>query len=252
MKYITLLSLLFLFVMNASGQNENWSFSLSMGGAIPVNTFKENAPDNNKAGHAENGFNMTLESDYQLQDNLSLTGMLYLGNNPVNRDGVGTKLENMFRENYTITTSERDYLKLNANPWLWGSVMTGPRYSINFNTVSWDFQALAGVNINFLPNQQLIYDNPNNNWFYINHAINRNNLAFAWLAGTALRFAVTPRTNLKIGVSYFRSAAKISREEKEVEKGTGTNLNQTLIGQEDNHYKLATLNATFGFVYYLE
>ncbi|WP_194831424.1 outer membrane beta-barrel protein [Prolixibacter sp. NT017] len=252
MKYISVLSLLLLFTVNASAQSENWSFALSMGGAWPVNAFKNNNPDNVKAGHAEKGFNMTLESNYALQDNLSLTGMLNFGNNPVNRDGVGTRLENMFKQNYDITAAERDYLKLNSNSWLWGSILVGPRYSINFNTFSWDFQALGGVNVNLVPNQQLTYDNPNNNWFYINHATNRNNLAFAWKAGTALRFAVSPRTNLQVGLSYFQSSAKISREEKEVDKGTGTNLTRAILSEESNHYTLSTLNATIGFVYYLD
>ena len=252
MKYFSLLSLFLLCMITASAQNENWSFSLSMGSAWPLNSFKDNNPDNAKAGHAEQGFNMMLESDYSLQGNISLTGMLNFGNNPVNRDGVGTKLENMFNENYTITSSERDYLKLNANPWLWGSILVGPRYSINFNTFSWDFQALGGVNVNFLPNQQLTYDNPSNDWFYINHATNRNNLQLAWMTGTDLRFAVSPRTNLKIGVSYFQSSAKISSEEKEMEKGTGTNLTRTIISKENSHYTIATLNATIGFVYYLD
>jgi len=252
MKYLSVLSLLLFVGLSASAQTENWSFSLSMGGAWPLSTFKDNNPDNTKAGHARQGFNMTLESNYALQDNLALTGMLNFGNNPVNRDGVGTRLENMFNENYSITPTERDNLKLNANSWLWGSILVGPRYSINFNTFSWDFQTLGGVNVNFLPNQQLIYDNPNNDWYYINQATNRNNLTFAWKAGTALRFAVSPRTNLQLGLSYFQSSAKISREEKEVEKGTITNSTRTFIGNENNHYTLSTLNATIGFVYYLE
>ena len=252
MKYLSVVSLLLLFAVSASAQSENWSFSLSMGRAWPAGTFRNNAPDNGKAGHAEKGFNMTLESNYALQDNLALTGMLNFGNNPVNRDGVGTKLENMFNENYTITPQQRDYLTLNTNSWLWGSIMVGPRYSINFNTLSWDFQAVGGVNVNFIPNQQMVYDNPDNSWYYINHATNRNNLAFAWKAGTALRFAISPRTNLKVGVSYFQSSAKVVREEKEEEKGTGPNLPQTIISEASHHYTLSTFNATVGFVYYLE
>lgn len=252
MKYLSILSLLLLLTFGASAQSENWSFSLSMGRAWPMNTFNDNNPENVKAGHAESGFNMTLESNYSLQDNLALTGMLNFGNNPVNRDGVGTKLENMFNKNYNITIAERDYLKLNANSWLWGSILVGPRYSINFNTFSWDFQALGGLNVNFVPNQQLIYDNPNNNWFYINHATNQNNLAFAWKAGTDLRFAISPRTNLKVGISYFQSSAKISREEKEMDKGSGSNLTRAIISEESNHHTLSTMNATIGFVYYLD
>lgn len=252
MKKITLLFTALLLITTAKAQPEEWHFTLSMGLSFPLGTYADESPEQKDAGYAEQGFSMALGANYQLTDNWSLTGNFLLGSNPVNENSVGNKLEQAMRNYYNLTAEEINFLTFDVDYWLLSNMMVGPKYTINFERVKWDFQALGGVNLTYVPNQQLVYDNPNNEWYYLSRNVDKTSFAFSYLAGTALRFDVNAKLNLRVGVDFYHSQAEITVEELRIDKQLIPGNSIETLNKHSTTIPIHTLNTSIGFVYYLD
>lgn len=232
------------------GQTENWFFSLNLGGSLPIGSFARNTPSDPNAGFAGRGFTLSLDANYPIGENLSFKGMALLNNNPVNKYWELTQLVNRMTQYFPISTQDRQYLSMDVNPWVNNGLLFGPNYTISFDKVFWDFQALGGLNVSYLPQQKLLYQNPANNWLYIHNSLNTVNVSYGLMAGTAVRFPVSDKIYLRIGVDYYNSQAKIKYEEIRVTKGTSTTIIDHLAAG-DYRVPIQNISGTIGFVYYL-
>lgn len=247
----TLLAIVLLLLpLLSSAQPDNWYFSLTMGGCWPVNSFAVTDPSVNNAGFAKNGFALNLDATYPLSNHWGLKGMVSLNTNPVDRNGMGTMMENRMKQQVPFSETQRDYLTLTVNSWMTNSIIFGPVFTINFDRFAWDFQAMAGMNVTYLPDQQLLLQDPTKNWEYLQHNTNNINLSMAYLAGTAFRFKVSEKVQLKLGVDYQRSQSTNNWEEIKSTKNNSTviyeqlNSGSTMVTKE-------VVMGTIGFVYYL-
>lgn len=250
MKYT--ISLLLCLVLSSSlfGQSDNWFFSFNMGGSFPIGTFASSTPSNPNAGFAQRGFTLSLDANYPISENLSLKGMALLNNDPVNRFWQLTQQVNRMTQYFPITTQDQQYLSMTVNTWVWNGLLFGPNYTLTFDKFYWDFQALAGLNVAYLPQQKLLYQNPANNWLYIHHNLNSVNLSYGLLAGTAVRFPVSDKIHLRIGIDYYHSQATLKYEEIKVTKDASNSIIDHLnVGS----YKvpIENISGTIGLVYYL-
>jgi len=106
------------------------------------------------------------------------------------------------------------------------------------------------MNVTYLPQQKLLYAKPTNNWYYLDRNTSSISVSYGLLAGTAFRFPVTDRINLRVGVDYYRSRAKVQYEQIRVTKQEATTLTE-ILGNGSSFIPIEMLSATVGFVYYL-
>jgi len=251
MKKISVLLVFIALSVSAYSQSDNWYFSFSMGGSWPAGTFKQTDIKNLESGYAKNGFSLAVDATYPLTDHWGLKGTALLSTNPIDLNGLGTKLEaRMNQASISVTGTDRDFLSLKANSWMWNSLLAGPVYTISFDRVFWDFQVLGGMNVIYLPQQKLSYNKPANDWSYLDSNTTTTNISYGLLAGTAFRFPVTSRINLKVGFDYFRSRAKIQFEQNKFTQ-QGQTLVTEKLGGGSVVIPIEMMTATIGFVYYL-
>ena len=232
-------------------QSDNWYFSFSMGGSWSMGTFSKADISKTESGYAKNGFALLLDATYPVSDQWGLKGMALINTNPVDRSWLGTKLETrMNASSISVAETDREFLSLRVNSWMLNAMLTGPVYTINFDRVFWDFQILGGMNVAYLPQQKLLYEKPANNWFYLDRNTSTTNISFGLLAGTAFRFPVSDRINLRVGVDYYRSKATIKYEQIKVSKQGETVLTEKL-GSGKTEIPIELISGTIGFVYYL-
>src|SRR5674476_1109101 len=175
------------------------------------------------------GCALLLDATYPVSNHWGFKGMAMMNTNPVDRNWLGTKLETRMQAFYpVIEEADREFLSMRANSWMWNALLAGPVYTINFDRVYWDFQVLGGMNVAYLPQQKLLYEKPANNWFYLDRNTSTINVSYGLMAGTALRFPVTERINLRVGIDYYRSTAKVQYEQIRVSKQETTILTEKL------------------------
>lgn len=232
-------------------QSDNWYFSFSMGRSWPLGTFMQNNIDKTSSGFAQTGFDLLLDATYPVSDHWGLKGMVLMNTNPVDRNWLGTKLEiRMKAVPISFAETDREFLSLRTNAWMWNALLAGTVYTINLNRVLWDFQLLGGMNVAYLPQQKLLFEKPTNNWFYLDRNTSTTNVSYGLLSGTALRFPVSDRLNLRVGLDYYRSKARIKYEQIRVSKQGETVLTEKL-GNGSSSVTLKMMTANIGFVYYL-
>jgi hypothetical protein len=221
-----------------------------MGGAWPVGDFSIDNPELDGVGYANKGFALTIDANYTITPSFGITGMLFWGTNTVNEGAVGTKLENQLYDFFDPNEINRDFLLFNVDYWLWGSALFGPKYSIGFNKLYWDFDALGGPNITNFPKQTLIYDDPGNDWYYQSRLVKKTDFSMAWLAGTTVRFAISEKINLQFGINYYHTKTTMETEQIIVNKEIEDDVEQ--IGRTTSKIPISTINTTIGFVYMLD
>ena len=216
-----------------------------------MGTFLKTDIDNKESGYAKNGFALLLDATYPLSNHWGLRGMALMSTNPVDRNWLGTKLETRMRAFYpVIQDADRQFLSLRANSWMWNALLAGPVYTINFDRIYLDFQVLGGMNVAYLPQQKLLYEKPANNWFYLDRNTSTTNVSYGLLAGTAFRFPITDRINLRVGIDYYRSKARIQYEQIRVTNQGATTLTEPL-ANGNSIVPIEIFSASVGFVYYL-
>ncbi len=231
-------------------QSDNWYFSFSMGRSWPLGTFKQNMIDNNSSAFAMQGFDLLLDATYPVSDHWGLKGTVLVNTSPVDRNGLGTKLEKrMTSALIPFVEADRGYLSLRANAWMWNAVLAGPVYTVNFNRIYWDFQLLGGMNVTYLPQQKLLFEKPANDWYYVDRNTTNTNVSYGVLAGTAFRFPVADRINLKVAVDYYHSKAQVQYEQFKVSKQGETIITENL-GKGSATIPIETVTGSIGFVYY--
>ena len=250
MRNLLLVCALLFMSIPLSAQPDNWYFSISMGGCIPSGSFAGTNPAMPGAGFALKGFSLNLDATYPLSNHWGLKGMVMLNNNPVDRNGMGTMMEGRMKKLVPFTEAERDNLTLTVNSWMSNSLVFGPVYSINFDRFAWDFQAMAGMNVTYLPNQKLLYKPSSGSWEYLQHNTNNIHVSLALLAGSDVRFKVTDKLQLKVALDYQHSKSKNSFEELQTTKTNGSSRVEILNNGSTEVSKQVVIGSV-GFVYYL-
>jgi hypothetical protein len=221
-----------------------------MGGSWPSGTFSSINSASTNSGFALRGFAFNLDATYPLNDHWGLKGMVMLNNNPVDRQGIGTLMENRMKKIVSFAESERDNLTLTVNSWMSNSMVFGPVFSVNFDRLSWDFMVMAGLNVAYLPNQKLLFKNPTANWEYLQHNTKMVDFSPDFLAGTALRMKVTEKVQLKLALDYQSSGSKSPYEEVKTTKLNSSTTTEHL-GSGSTFVRKEVIIGSLGFVYYL-
>ena len=251
MKRITALLVFIIFSITVFAQSDSWYFSFSMGRSFPLDAYKQTDIGNKSSGYAQNGFNLILDATFPLSDHFGVKGMASINSNPVDRKMLGTMLETRIPTSISIPTlADHRYLSLSTNAWMWNALMAGAVYTFNFNRIHWDFQVLGGMNVTYLPQQKLSYEKPTNNWYYSDINTTNSNISYGVLAGTALRFPITNRFNLKVAIDYFKSGANIKYEQLKVST-QGETIVTEQIGSGTAYIPISSVSGSIGFVYYL-
>lgn len=233
-----------------SAQPDNWYFSLSMGSCWPIGSFASSDPSMEDNGFARKGFGLNLDATYPFNEHWGFKGVVMLNSNLIDRSGLGTMMEYRMIEQVPFTEEERDNLTLSVNSWMSNSMLFGPVYSFNFDRFAWDFHVMTGMNVAYLPSQKLLYEHSSKTWVYLQQNTNTVNISLDILAGTAFRFKVTEKTQLKLAFDYQQSKSKNSYEEL---KTTINNDNKTTehLNSGDIYVQKQVMMASIGFVYYL-
>jgi len=250
MRYLLSVLVLTLASFSLSAQPDNWYFSITMGGCWPTGAFSNLNPAGSGAGFATRGFALNLDATYPLGDHWGLKGMVVLNNNPLDRNGIGTMMEDRMKKLVPFTEAERDNLSLSVNSWMSNSLIFGPVYSLNFDNFSLDFQAMTGMHVTYLPNQKLLYKYSSGTWEYLQHNTNSTNVSLDLLVGTALRFKVTDKVQLKIAVDYQWAGSTTKYEEVKSTK-IGTTITNNVLNSGHTYVPNEVVTGTIGFVYYL-
>jgi hypothetical protein len=249
----TLLLLLLCLALSTSlfAQTDNWSFSLNIGGSWPIGEFAKNTSPDLKTGYAGRGFSLSLEADYALSENFSLKGMALLNNNPVNQYWMNSQLVNRMTQYFPIESKDQSFLSMTVNPWVYNGLLVGPMYTVSLNKILWDFQALGGLNVTYLPQEKLLYQNPANNWLYIHHNLTTVSASYGLLTGTALRFPISDKIYLRFAIDYYNTRATIKFEEIKV-TNEGATARTDKLGSGNSTVPIENISSTIGFVYYLK
>jgi len=251
MKKIIALFAFIVLSVSVYSQTNNWYFSLSMGGSVPLGTFSKTDINNKESGYAKSGFDLMLDATYPLNNHWGLKGAMFMSTNPVDLNGLGTKLETrMNAASITVADADRKYLSLLTNSWMWNSLLVGPVYTVNINRANWDFQLLGGMNVAYLPQQKMQYEKPSNSWYYLDKNTTTTSVSYGIMAGTAFRFPVSDRINLRVGIDYYRSQASIKYDQVKVTKEGETTKTDNL-GNGSSSIPIEMLSGTIGLVYYL-
>lgn len=244
-------AILFLFLsFQVLAQPDNWYFSINMGGCWPAGSFANANPANADAGFAQRGFTLNLDATYPFSENWGIKGMVMLNSNPINRNGMGTMMETRMKKQVPFAETERDNLLLTVNPWLSNSVVVGPVFTVNFDKFSWDIVAMTGLNITYLPNQNLLFSPPDKNWQYLQRNTNTVSLSLDLLVGTAVRVKITDKVQLKLATDYQHSRATNKYEELKSTKANNIITIENL-GSGSDLVRKQVVIGTVGFVYYL-
>jgi hypothetical protein len=250
MKSILISLLCLLLFSNVFGQSDSLYFSLNLGGSFPVGEFAQKTATDLHSGYAQKGFSLSLDAYYPISDKFSLKGTALLNNNPVNRLGMYNQLVDRMTQFFPIVTQDQEFLSMTVNPWVWNGLLVGPVYTITFEKIFWDFQVLGGLNVTYLPQQKLIYENPANNWLYLHHNLNSISFSYGLLGGTAVRFPVSDKVYLRLGIDYYNTRASVRYEEiKVTNQGSTVNIDQLKKGT--SIVPIQNISGTIGFVYYL-
>jgi len=249
MKKTAFLLVLIVLTITGYSQTDNWYFSFSMAGSVPLGSFSQTNVNNSSSGFAQKGFSLLLDATYPLTSKWGLKGLVLINTNTLDN----TKLENMLINRAPVLPENPaipKYYSATSNPWMSNALLVGPVYTITLGRAYLDFQVQGGVNVTYLPQQKLQYNNPSNIWFYLDQNSNSTDVSWGVLAGTAFRFPVTPRLNLKVGLDYFRSSAHLKYEQVQMAEQTSPVMSQTL-GSGSNPISIQMITGTIGFVYYL-
>jgi len=251
MKKIAAFSLFIVLSISVYSQSNNWYFSFSMGESWPMGTFSKTDIGNPGSGYAKNGFALLLDATYPMSDHWGLKGMTLMSTNPIDRSGLGSKLETrMNGYSITVPDADRQYISFDVNSWMWNALLVGPVFTVKLNRIFWDFQLLGGMNVAYLPQQKFSFDKPTNEWYYLDRNTTTTSISLGVIAGSDFRFPVTNRMNLKIGVDYYRSSATVKYDQTKVTQQGQTLVTQTL-GSGETKNPIEMLTGSIGFVYYL-
>jgi hypothetical protein len=251
MKKIVISFVFVVLSISVFSQTDKWYFSISMGQSWPLGSFSKNDISNPKSGYAKKGFGLLLDATYPLNEHWGMKGVVMLNNNQIDRIKLGTMLEaRMNAVSISVNGTDKNFLSSQVNSWVSNAMLFGPVYTINFEHSYWDFQVLGGMNVAYLPQQKLLYEKPSNNWYYMDRNTSSVNVAFSMMACTALRFPLSDRINLKVGVDYSLSKASIKYEQIRVTKQGETVLTE-ILGNGKSVIPIELLSAKIGFVYYL-
>ena len=250
-------ALLFLFIMlfiRGYSQTDNWYFSFSMGGSFPMSPFNQTKTDDSSSGYAQKGFSILLDATYPLSNHWGFKGSVLINTNSLNNDKVGQMLKNRTNSNVLITDPK--YYSFTTNDWMQNAFLFGPVFTVNLGRFYWDLQLLGGLNLTYLPQQKLLYNAYNNDqtnpqrWYYQDKNTTSTDLAWGILGGTAFRFPISEHLNLKLGVDYYLSSARIKYEQTRVSQQADAVVTETL-GSGTNTIQIRMITGTIGFVYYL-
>lgn len=250
MRHIWCSFVLLFLTFSVSAQPESWYLSLSMGGCLPIGSFANANPSSAENGFAMRGFALNLDATYPLSNHWGIKGMVMLNSNPVDRNGMGTLMENRMKKQVSFTETERPSLTFSVNSWMSNSVIFGPVYSLNFNKLAIDFQVMTGMHVAYLPNQNLLFSNPNNDWEYQQRNTNPIHISLDLLAGTAVRFPINDKIQLKVAVDYQMSKIKNDYEELRMNY-LGTTYSVDYLGSGSSSVTNGVVIGTVGFVFYL-
>jgi Outer membrane protein beta-barrel domain len=250
-------SVLILFILlsiSCFGQSDNWYFSFSMGGSWPSNTFGQTNLNDNSSAYAQKGFSLLLDATYPLNDRWGFKGLVLINTNSIDNNSMEKMLIN--RLPAAISNPVSDKFSFATNPWMWNAFVGGPVYTINLGRLYWDLQILAGLNLTYLPQQKLLYnpfkDDPTNSqrWYYTDSNTTSTNLSWGVLAGTAFRFPLSERLNLKLGVDYYLSSARVKYQQSRTSQ-QAESVKVDILGSGSNLIPIKMITGTIGFVYYL-
>lgn len=250
MKKIYLFLFYFVLSFSLSGQTDEWFFSLNLGGSWPLGAFAKNTSTDQNGGFAGKGFSLSLDANRPVSDNLAFKGMALLNNNPVNRNWMVTNLVSRMSQYFPFDSKDQQFLSMTVNPWVSNGLLIGTVYTITFDKFLWDIQALGGLNVAYLPQEKLLYQNPANNWIYLHRNTNSVSFSYGLLAGTALRFPISEKVYLRVGFDYYNSRATINYEEQKVTKDESA-IHVDQLGAGKSVVPIETISGTIGFVYYL-
>lgn len=251
MKKIFILLIVLGLSLSVFAQSDNWYFSFSMGKSFPAGSYMKTDIDNPDAGFAKKGFVLLLDATYPVNQHWGLKGMALLNTNPLDRNWLGTKLEERMKEvPITVIDEDREHLSMRVNSWTMNALLAGPVFTISFDRIFWDFQVLGGLNVGYLPQQKLLYGNPDNNWFYLDRNTSTTSFSYGLQAGSAVRFPVSERLNLRVGVDYYQSQARVPFEQIRVTR-IGETVTTENLGMGSSTVPIQLFSGSVGFVYYL-
>ena len=250
----SVLILLILTSISCIAQTDNWYFSFSMGGSWPSCTFGQTNLKDNSSGYAQKGFSLLLDATYPLNEHWGLKGLALINTNSIDNNTMEKML--ISRLPAAISNPVSDKFSFASNPWMWNAFVGGPVYTLNLGRLYLDLQLLAGMNLTYLPQQKLLYnpfrDDPANiqKWYYTDNNTSTTNISVGVLAGTSLRFPLSERLNLKLGVDYYLSSAKLKYKQTRTSQ-QAESVQVDILGSGSNLIPIKMITGTIGFVYYL-
>ena len=248
MKKISVLFVFVLLSISTMAQTDNWYFSFTMGASWPSGTFGQKDINDKSSGYAQQGFSILLDATYPLTNHWGFKGLTLINTNTIDHNEMKSMLNGRIDPSVNVTNP--DYLSYTANPWMWNALLGGPVFTVSIGRIYWDLQLLGGLNLSYLPQQKLQYNDPALKWYYSDKNTTSTNLSWGIMGGTAFRFPISERVNLKLGIDYYMSNATIKYQQTRVSQSAESVVTEVL-GSGSDLIPIKVFTGTIGFVYYL-
>ena len=220
----------------------------------PISPYNQTKTDDKSSGYAQQGFSILLDATYPVSNHWGFKGLVLINTNSLTKDKLGQMLQNRTNSNVSVTDPSK--FSFTTNDWMQNAFLVGPVFTVDLGRLYWDLHLMGGMNLTYLPQQKLLYNaydtdptNPNR-WYYQDKNTTSTDLSWGVLGGTDFRFPISERLNLKVGVDYYLSSARIKYEQTRVSQQADAVITETL-GTGNNLIPIKMITSTIGFVYYL-
>lgn len=249
MKYTKKISffilVLVLFSTTAFSQDKFFA-SVSMGKVFPFDQFASSNLESKNSGFSKDGFNLSIDGDYQLHRRWAASLRLNLMNTTFNEESVIQLLKNEMSSFAKAT----DSVQFDISYWLWISPMVGVKYNypIIINKLYVEAGIFSGINFVQIPDQNVYFNDKEKERTVFSQNMGETDITFPLAANIAFLYRLNKRMQLKISSEYFSTRTAFDHKTfYRMNKGTEA---VELSGYHVN-VPIKTMNITLGLVYNL-
>lgn len=231
---------------------QKWDFAYIMGVTKPLGDFADNDIMSDNSGLAENGFFIQFNGNYSNNQKFGLATSLLLSSNSMDDRAGGMRFEKALERlflNREVAPSERFNLSYNRSDWKWGALMVGPMLKLPSDNMTFVVKALTGVQINFIAEPELVYNDENQAKVFRSMLADGNKLSIPFMLGGELNYKVRSNISVRFGIEYY-----VSKINYEMRHETIRRDNQEVNNLERINLSVMpqNINLGVGFIYHID
>jgi hypothetical protein len=222
--------------------------SVSMGYVIPLGKLRSTNTGTENAGYSDPGFNLIVDCDYPLNDQLSLSGRVYFGTTTIDQSSYMKKM-NLDIGSYLTDNASTHY---DIGYWVWTAPMVGAKFSYplkGYKQAWLEGGIYTGINFSQIPDQNMLVVDSVNSRVVITE--NKESLDFSLpiMIDAGIRMKINSQMQVNIKAGYFQTWTKYTHWSYWGYEN-GSEIEGT-IKETAQKIPVKTLNFSIGLVYSL-